>query len=303
MVDFNRKQLSKFVIIEAPSILGLKDTGVDGLSEALLSVGLADRLSARRVGQVIPPPYDGRRDSETGLLNAQAIARYSTVLADAVGKVLDNGEFPLILGGDCSIVLGNLLALRRRGRFGLFFADGHADFYQPDANVNGEVASSDLAFATGRGPAVLTSFEGYDRLVLDDDVVVFGFRDETEQHEYGSQSLPPSTLALDLAAVRRLGAANATRQAMKYLCRHEIDGVWFHLDADVLSDSIMPAVDYRQDDGLSWGELVTILHVAQTSNQIVGLDITIYNPRLDPDHRIAADFVAAIVRGLKPDSC
>jgi arginase len=123
------------------------------------------------------------------LLNTQAITKYSVKLADAVGEVLDNGEFPLVLGGDCSILLGNLLALRRRGRFGLFFADGHADFYQPEANVNGEVASSDLAFATGRGPNALTHFEGYDSLVLDEDTVVFGFRDQSEQQEYGSQPL------------------------------------------------------------------------------------------------------------------
>ena len=61
-----------------------------------------------------------------------------------------------MLGGDCSILLGNLLALRRRGRYGLLFVDGHADFYHPEANPNGEAASMDLAFATGRGPEVLT---------------------------------------------------------------------------------------------------------------------------------------------------
>ena len=65
-----------------------------------------------------------------------------------------------MLGGDCTILLGNLLALRRRGRYGLLFLDGHADFYQPSANVNGEAASSELAFATGRGPASLTTFDG-----------------------------------------------------------------------------------------------------------------------------------------------
>ena len=56
-------------------------------------------------------------------------------------KVLDAGEFPIVLGGDCTIVLGSMLALRRRGRYGLFFIDGNADFFQPEAEPNGEGAS------------------------------------------------------------------------------------------------------------------------------------------------------------------
>lgn len=40
-------------------------------------------------------------------------------LADAVEAMLGRGEFPIILGGDCTIVLGSMLAFRRRGRYGL----------------------------------------------------------------------------------------------------------------------------------------------------------------------------------------
>ena len=82
------------------------------------------------------PLYDYRRDPETMLLNPRGIADYSVALADVVARVIDAGEFPVVLGGDCSIVLGlPLLALRRRGRHGLLFLDGHADFYQPEAGA------------------------------------------------------------------------------------------------------------------------------------------------------------------------
>jgi arginase len=97
--------------------------------------------------------------------NARAIASYTHDLADAVGSLLDAGEFPVVLGGDCSIVLGPALALRRRGRYGLLFVDGHADFFQPEADPYGEAASMDLAFVTGHGPALLTEFEGRSPLV------------------------------------------------------------------------------------------------------------------------------------------
>jgi arginase len=49
--------------------------------------------------------------------------------------------------------IGPLLALRRRGRYGLVFLDGHAGFQHPSDEPNGKVASLDLAVATGRGGA------------------------------------------------------------------------------------------------------------------------------------------------------
>ena len=56
-----------------------------------------------------------------------------------------------------------------------------------------------------------------------------------------------------------------------------------HVDADVLDDAIMPAVDYRLPDGLSWEELTTAMRIAIKSHRVVGLEVTIYNPKLDPD--------------------
>lgn len=287
-----------FTVIEAPSVLGLRESGVEELPDALLSAGLAKRLGASHCGRVPPPRYDPRRDPAHGMSNAEGIARYTHALADATGAALDRNEFPIVLGGDCSIVLGNLLALRRRGRFGLLFADGHADFYQPEANINGEAASSDLALATGRGPAVMTRFETYDRLVRDEDVVALGFRDEAEQREYHSQPLAPGVLALGLASVRRMGIDAAMREAITRLERPELKGFWIHLDADVLNDAIMPAVDYRHPDGFSWEELVTTLRAALASGRAMGMEITIYNPSLDPERTIASNLVSALVRGL-----
>src|SRR5918999_1431978 len=95
---------SAFAIIEAPSVLGLFPRGVETLPDALLAAGIAERLQARRAGRVEPPPYDERRDPETLLLNPQGIADYSVALADAVGQAVDAAEFPVVLGGDCSIM-------------------------------------------------------------------------------------------------------------------------------------------------------------------------------------------------------
>jgi arginase len=290
----------QFAIIEAPSGLGLVSGGVELLPGALLEAGFVERISARGAGRLEPPPSETVRDPETGILNPHAIAAYSVALADAVGEVIRRGEFPIVLGGDCSILLGNMLALRRMGRYGLLFLDGHADFYQPEAEPKGEVASMELALATGRGPAVLSNIEGRSPLVGEEDVVVLGRRDAEDAAKHGSQRIEETDVrVMDLGEVRSIGAPGAAAIALRRLTEAVLAGFWIHLDADVLDDAVMPAVDYRMAGGLSWDELVTVLRLASASEGCVGIDVTIFNPRLDEGGSIVREFVGAIASGLR----
>jgi arginase len=291
--------MTRFAMVEAPSILGLFPKGVETLPDALLAAGLADRLDARGAGRVEPPPYDGRRDPQTKLLNPHGLAHYSVALADAIEPVLQQGEFPVVLGGDCSILLGCTLATRRRGRAGLLFIDGHADFYQPEAEPFGEAASMDLALVTGRGPAIVADLEGRRPLVRDKDVAALARRDSEETEERGSQRIEDTAIdMIDLPALREAGVEASMERALRRLTSADLDGFWIHLDADALDDAIMPAVDYRIPDGLRWDELVAILRRAITTGKALGIDVTIFNPKLDESGSIARRFVEALGDGL-----
>ncbi len=294
----------RHAIIEAPSNLGVRSTGVELLPEALLRHGLAERLQARHAARVEVPGDHGVRDPDTLTLNAHAIAAWSPKLADAVADVLDRDEFPVVLGGDCSILLGPALALKRRGRYGLLFIDGHADFYQPEAEPYGEAASMDLAFATGHGPALLSDLEGLGPLVRAEDTVAFGFRDAEDQAEYGSQPLPDELLSYDLAKVRELGVEAAAAAAVEHLTRPGLQGFFIHVDADCLHDDVMPAVEYRLPDGLSIHELRRTLDIALSSGMAIGIEVTVYNPDLDKDGeagRRLADVLADALSGKRVD--
>ena len=152
------------------------------------------KLGAEYGVQVSPLGYSPKRDKSTLLLNPDSIRAFSLQLADAVTLVLRKKQFPLVLGGDCSILIGNLLALRRLGRYGLFFIDGHADFYQPQASPTGEVADMDLAIVSGRGPDILTNIDGLKPLVRDEDIIAFGYRDTEEQKEHDSQDIRATSI-------------------------------------------------------------------------------------------------------------
>ncbi len=264
-------------IIDAPSDLGLRRTGVAGLPDALCAAGLLEGLpDARYAGRLRVPPYVPLRDATTGVLNPEGIRTFSFALAERVAFTLELERFPLVLGGDCSILIGAALALRRRGRFGLFFFDGHADFYTPSTEPNGEVASMELAIVTGREPAVLADLDGRRPLVREEDVVVFGYRDAESAAEYGSPDVRQTAMhAFDLAQVRRTGPAAAARQGLAALEVNGVQGFWIHLDADVLNDEVMPAVDYRMPDGLWPGELSEARAAVLAKPHAVGMEVTI----------------------------
>src|SRR2546423_3090408 len=113
--------MRRIAVLDAPSNLGLRPptaTSVPGCAKApgaLRDQGLLARLGARDAGCVTPPRYDpGDWRPGDGVAHAESIAWYSRRLADRIGALLDAGEFPLVLGGDCSILLGSALAMARR---------------------------------------------------------------------------------------------------------------------------------------------------------------------------------------------
>ncbi len=296
------KALERMIaVLDAPSNLGLRpprpgaEPGCKKLAGALRGRGIVERLGAYDAGGLIPPPYSEEWDGKT-VRNASAIARFSRDLAGKVGELLEKGRFPLVMGGDCSILLGNMLALRKRGRFGLAFLDGHLDFRHPgNSKVVGAAAGEDLALVTGRGGEDLANPEGLKPLVREEDVVALG---ERENDRETNDVLNTEIAVLDLAAVRKIGVAEAARRAVHRFERNKLDGFWIHLDADVLDDEVMPAVDSPQPDGLSRNELIEMLKGLLASKLAAGMEVTIFDPDLDPDGKIASAFADDLVAAL-----
>ncbi len=293
----------RIVVLDAPSNLGLRPPapgvvpGVYKLAGALRDQGIVARLGAADSGVVTPPRYLPDADGRT-VRNGDAIVAYSRRLADRVGRAVDGGAFPLVLGGDCSILLGDLLALRRRGRYGLVFLDGHLDFRHPgNSAAIGSAAGEDLALATGRGEARLADLEGLRPLVRDEDVIALGSRPEDE---HAAEARGTGIKVVDTAEIGRRGAAETGRAIVATLERADLAGYWVHLDADILDAALLPAVDSPEPGGLTFGDLSGLLRALLGSASAVGLEITVFDPDLDPDGRLARLFADAIVGGFSP---
>ncbi len=77
-------------------------------------------------------------------------------------------------------------------------------------------------------------------------------------------------------------------------------GFWIHVDADVLDDELMPAVDSRAPGGLSYEALVGLLRPLLASPRALGVEVTIYDPDRDPEGTVGRAFTATLVEALRP---
>ncbi|GAA1813619.1 arginase family protein [Planosporangium flavigriseum] len=300
--------MRRIAVLDAPSNLGLRPPtagSVPGCAKApgaLRDHGLVSRLAARDAGCVTPPRYDpGDWRPGDGVAHAEEIAGYSRRLADRIGALLAAGEFPVVLGGDCSILLGSALATNRRasgldGRVGLIYVDGHSDFRHPgNASYVGAAAGEDLALATGRGQTDLTDIENRGPYFHDQDVVVLGIRTHDE-HRF---DLNAAGIAhRPVPQLRAEGAARSAQWARRVL--GDCLGYWVHLDVDVLDPAVMPAVDAPDPGGIAYAELELLLSGLVATPNCLGVEITVFDPDYDPTGAYAAELVESLVVGLAP---
>ena len=296
------RRKSHIQIVTAASILGLKPTGVETLPTVLLSQGLKEALNSNN--SVIEVPtlnhlYTYERDRQTKILNVNALRTFSDSLKDTLEQIPIAKKFPLVLGGDCSILIGIMSALKSKGCYGLFFLDAHADFYEPEKSTTGEAADMDLAIITGRGPDILTNIGDVKPYVCDENVIHFGQRDMDETRKFGSQEIRSTKIrCLDLARLHQSGPIPIANDIQAHVSKIKVDGFWIHFDTDVIDDEQNPAVDYRLPGGLSFEQCETILKNLIQNYPTIGMSVTIFNPNLDNDSRVAKRIVALISSAL-----
>ena len=289
-------------IISAPSILGLKPSGVEKLGESLLASGLAENLGSPHPVIHVPTLnklYNNTRDPETNCLNAKSIRDFSLTLGKAVSDTINKKRFAVVFGGDCSILLGIMPALKPKGTYGLIFLDAHADFYEPGKSITGEVADMDLAIITGRGPELLTNINNLQPYVKDENVIHIGQRDEGETKKYRSQDIRKTTIkCFSLSDIEKKGMNAIIAEVLEHIKRLEVEGFWIHFDTDVLSDEINPAVDYRLPKGLQFEQVEDLIKRLLLTGRMAGISVTIFNPKLDSNGRISRNITESLGRAF-----
>jgi arginase len=291
-------------LIGAPSNLGLRPPqagavpGTAKAPEALREAGLHARLAAHggtEAGVVLPGRYlDDARPGVARSRNQEAIVDHARRLAARIGGQLDAGQAPLVLGGDCSLLIGAGLALASRGRYGLVHLDGHTDFRNPGNSAECfSLAGEDLAVAVGLHWPAVADLDGARPYFRPDDAVHVGCRDDDDHRAEAGDVIAQ---VIPASRVRQAGTAASAEAVLATVDTALLDGYWLHLDVDILDPEDMPAVDSPAPGGLDPVELTGLL--AALAPRAAGAQVTAFDPDLDPDGRYAALLAGIIDTGL-----
>jgi arginase len=209
---------------------------------------------------------------------------------DCVGERIEPyprqpGHVPLLIGCDCSVVVGSVQALRRVAEdVHVLYVDGDFDDAAPDPERCQSAAALAVWLLTQRspfwaGPPLEPS-----------QVTVIGASSASSSDRAGMRSF-------SLADVRRLGPGEAAREALQAVPSSA--AVVLHLDVDVLQQRDMPAADFPHSEGLSWPEAQELLGDLLRDPRIRIVEVSEYASLRDPDQRSVGKLVDLLVDGLK----
>jgi arginase len=210
---------------------------------------------------------------------------------DCIGEriapfVRQPGHIPLLIGADCSVVVGTAQALMRvyGEAVHVLYVDGDIDGVAPQPERCLSAAAMALWLTTQAspfraGPALRPS-----------QVTVIGWSDDLQSAPMGLQSLP-------LAEVRRLGPGEAARQALQAIPASA--PILLHFDIDVLNKQDMPAAYFPHADGLSLAEARELLGTILADSRLRIIEVAEYASLRDLDQSAVASIVELLAAGLK----
>lgn len=289
----------KIQLIGVPTNSTGKKDGVAKAPDALRKAGLVDMLAQHcdvyDVGNV--EFLDPKPQRKNGILAYDSFVSMIYSVRKNVIAALEKKHFPLVMGGDCPILLGCLAASRDvYDNYGLFFIDGHEDTYPPHISPTGEAADMELGFALGKNIEDLTSaFTYLLPLIERKSLCLLGPRDRKIIQNYGIKSLMKPTMDYDDISIKYQNVDELISKAIAKM-HTMVNRWWLHVDFDVLDSNSMPAVDYPQPGGLDW---TTLEHMTiPLLSSACGMNITIYNPDLDPTAKCAKQIIKYLERTI-----
>lgn len=290
-------------LISAPSNLGLRPPqpgavpGTAKAPEALREAGLHQALARRGAvdwGIVLPGRYVDDTASRTPdtVRNQGAIVYHARLLAHRIVAARSQGVSPLVLGGDCSLLIAAGMASRASGGGGLVHVDGHTDFRHPgNSDAYGSVAGEDLAAAVGRHLPGIADIDGLGPYFEAAETAHVGCRREDDHLAEVSEQI---AIVIPASQVILHGGVRAAAQITT---APGLDrGFWLQVDVDVLDPEHMPAVDSPDPGGLAPDELIALLR--GLAPRAWGASVTVFDPDLDPDGAYAARVARVVDEGL-----
>jgi arginase len=288
-------------LIGVPMDLGQNRRGVDMGPSAIRYAGVVERLqdighAVTDEGNIQIAAAEKAASPDTNLKNLKEVTDASTALANKIHDVMENGQFPLILGGDHSIAIGTLAGLGDRyENLGVIWYDAHSDINTGETSPSGNIHGMPLAVSIGLGHEKLVNIRGFAPKIKPENVVIIGARsiDPGERKIIKEQGIKVFTMH----DIDKLGMTEIMDQTMWYLKDREVDGVHLSLDLDGIDPIYTPGVGTPVPGGISYRESHLAMEMLFTSDMITSAEFVEVNPILDEKNK-TADVAVALIGSL-----
>ncbi len=285
--------------------LGADRRGVDMGPSAIRIAGVVPRLEAqghevRDHGNIPVAAMEGANVGDGNAKYEKEILECCRRLSEWVRATVEDGGFPLVLGGDHSIAIGTISGLssvyRDRGEnIGLIWFDAHGDMNTPDTSPSGNVHGMPLAVLLGHGSPSFTDMLGFSPKVDPSRCVLIGIRSlDPREREIVRQS---GIHVFTMKEVDRLGMASVTEQAIEIASRGTA-GIHLSFDLDGLDPVVAPGVGTPVPGGINYREAHLMMELLADSEKLIGLEMVELNAVLDTRNQTGEVTVGLIQSAL-----
>ena len=289
--------IDKVSLVGLPMDLGQMRRGVDMGPSAIRHAGIVERLQSLKIdvtdlGDIVINRSTAVSHSASHLKNLSVVVEANTQLAAKIDKIVQCGEFPLVIGGDHSIAIGTLAGVAKHYQnLGVIWFDAHGDLNTEETSPSGNIHGMPLAVSLGLGHPSLVGIHGYAPKVKPEHVVIIGARslDEGEKKLIKEKGIKVYTMH----EIDRLGMTAVMEECISFL-KDRTDGVHLSLDLDGLDPVDAPGVGTPVSGGISYRESHLAMEMLAESQLITSAEFVEVNPIMDERNKTAIVAVALI---------
>lgn len=285
----------KVSIVGVPMDLGQGRRGVDMGPSALRYANAIGRLEQlgyeiRDLGDLTIPSPQERLVSEHNLKCLEEVAEVNEQLAEQVSAIVEEGRFPLVLGGDHSIAIGTLAGTaKHKQNLGVIWYDAHGDLNTAETSPSGNIHGMSLAVSLGYGHERLTNILGFAPKVKPENVVIIGARELDEGEKKLIKELGIKVFTMH--EIDRMGMTYVMEESIKHVTKGT-DGVHLSLDLDGLDPHDAPGVGTPVRGGISYRESHLAMEILAEADILTSAEFVEVNPILDQGNMTANVAVA-----------
>ena len=295
----------KVRVLGIPLDLGQERRGVDmgpsavraaGLNAALKSLGHQVEDSGNIHVKIPEEQHFGEKRAK--YLNE--IAETCQEAAHRVCQTLEEGAFPLSLGGDHSIAVGTIAGLakfyRDRGqKIGCMWIDAHADMNVPETSPSGNIHGMPFAASLGMGPEALTNIFGFFPKIEGRHSVLIGARDlDRAEKRLVKES---GVTVFTMREIDEQGMRGVMEKSLA-ICTSGTAGFVVSFDMDVMDPAEAPGVGTPVRGGITFREAHLALEMVADSRKMLSMELVEINPIIDTMNKTAILSVGLICSAL-----